>query len=47
MISRLCQRELRPPLLGIADGSPALIAAFEQVFDKSLRQRCAVHVARI
>lgn len=39
-------RGLRPPLLGITDGNPALISAFEQVFSESLRQRCAVHVAR-
>ena len=42
----LCDRGLRPPLLGITDGNEGLISAFEQVFPLSLRQRCAVHVAR-
>jgi putative transposase len=45
-LSDLRDRGLRPPLLGITDGNPALISAFEQVFSESLRQRCAVHVAR-
>jgi transposase-like protein len=39
-------RGLKPPLLGITDGAPGLVSAFEQVFPDSLRQRCAVHVAR-
>jgi putative transposase len=34
-------RGLKPALLGISDGAPGLIAAFEQVFPESLRQRCA------
>ncbi len=42
----LRDRGLKPPLLGITDGAPALVFAFEQVFSESLRQRCAVHVAR-
>jgi len=29
-----------------ADGTPGLISAIEQVFDRSLRQRCLVHRAR-
>jgi putative transposase len=28
------------------DGAPGLVAAFEQVFPESLRQRCAIHKAR-
>ena len=42
----LTTRGLRPPLLVITDGAPGLISAIEQVFDKSLRQRCLVHRAR-
>jgi putative transposase len=45
-MSDLRERGLRPPLLGVTDGSPALISAFEQVFPQALRQRCAIHVAR-
>lgn len=41
----LKRRGLRPPLLGISDGAPGLVSAFEQAFDKSLRQRCLVHRA--
>lgn len=33
-------------MLIITDGAPGLISAIEQVFDKSLRQRCLVHRAR-
>src|SRR5579884_672942 len=39
-------RGLRPPLLGITDGAPGLVAAFEQAFPESLRQKCGVHKAR-
>jgi transposase-like protein len=39
-------RGLKPPLLGITDGAPGLVAAFEQVFSESLRQKCCVHAAR-
>lgn len=39
-------RGLKPPLLGITDGAPGMLRAFEEVFDKSLRQRCLVHKAR-
>jgi putative transposase len=42
----LVGRGLRPPLLIITDGAPGLIGAIEQVFDRSLRQRCLVHRAR-
>ena len=42
----LRQHGLRPPLLGITDGAPGLVAAFEQLFPESLRQRCAIHKAR-
>ena len=42
----LRQRGLRPPLLGITDGAPGLVSAFEQVFPESLRQKCLVHTAR-
>jgi putative transposase len=42
----LVGRGLRPPLLVISDGAPGLIGAIEQVFDRSLRQRCLVHRAR-
>ncbi len=39
-------RGLKPPLLGITDGAPGLVSAFEQVFSESLRQKCAVHACR-
>jgi putative transposase len=42
----LVGRGLRPPLLVICDGAAGLIGAIEQVFDRSLRQRCLVHRAR-
>lgn len=45
-IADLKARGLRPPLLGISDGGPGLIAAFELHFGTSLRQRCLVHRAR-
>lgn len=41
----LVGRRLRAPLLIISDGAPGLIAALEQVFPASLRQRCLVHRA--
>jgi hypothetical protein len=41
----LVGRGLRPPLLVTCDGAPGLIGAIEQVFDRSLRQRCLVHRA--
>lgn len=39
-------RGLKQPLLGISDGAPGLIQAYEQAFDESLRQRCVIHRAR-
>jgi putative transposase len=42
----LVERGLRPPLLGISDGAPGLIAALETTFRQSLRQRCLIHRAR-
>jgi transposase-like protein len=44
--SNLRQRGLRPPLLGITDGAPGLVSAFEQVFPQSLRKKCTVHGCR-
>lgn len=41
----LTGRGLRPPVLVITDGAPGLIAAVEQVFPRSLRQRCLIHKA--
>ena len=42
----LVERGLRSPVLIISDGAPGLIGAAEQVFPRSLRQRCLVHRAR-
>lgn len=42
----LKERGLRPPLLGVSDGAPGLIAALETVFAQSLRQRCLIHRCR-
>lgn len=44
----LRDRGLRPPLLGISDGAPGLIDAFEAVYGVrgSLRQRCVIHRCR-
>ena len=42
----LTARGLRAPVLITTDGAPGLIAAVEQVFPQSLRQRCLVHKAR-
>jgi len=39
----LKKRGLNDPILGTTDGAPGLIQAFEQVFPKTLRQRCLVH----
>lgn len=45
-LADLKHRSLRGPLLGISDGAPGLIAAFEAEFSKSLRQRCLIHRCR-
>jgi transposase-like protein len=37
---------MREPVLVISDGAPGLIAAVEQVFPASLRQRCLAHKIR-
>jgi transposase-like protein len=42
----LVARGLTPPLLVVSDGAPGLIGAAEQVFARSLRQRCLIHRAR-
>lgn len=42
----LRKRGLKDPVLGTTDGAPGLIQAFEQVFPKTLRQRCLVHKKR-
>lgn len=42
----LVDRGLRSPLLVVSDGAPGLIDAIELVFQKALRQRCAVHRVR-
>lgn len=39
-------RGLRAPLLGISDGAPGLIAAFDKHFPASERQRCVIHRLR-
>ncbi len=42
----LTARRLANPVLVITDGAPGLIAAVEQVFPASLRQRCLAHKMR-
>ncbi|MDA8071607.1 MAG: IS256 family transposase [Actinomycetota bacterium] len=42
----LVRRGLSDPLLVVSDGAPGLIAAIEQVFPRSLRQRCVIHRLR-
>lgn len=39
----LKKRGLNDPVLGVTDGAPGMIKAFEEVFDKTLRQRCLFH----
>lgn len=39
----LKKRNLNDPVLGTTDGAPGLMLAFEEVFHKTLRQRCLVH----
>ncbi|MGW3341698.1 IS256 family transposase [Nonomuraea rubra] len=45
-LTDLTARGLHPSLLIVSDGAPGLISAAEQVFSRSLRQRCLVHRAR-
>lgn len=40
---RLKERGLNEPVLGVSDGAPGLIKAFEEAFPNTLRQRCLVH----
>jgi transposase-like protein len=42
----LKSRGLIDPILGVTDGAPGLIRAFEEVFPRSLRQRCLAHKIR-
>src|SRR4030095_15194145 len=45
-LSELYQRGLQSPLLIISDGAAGLISAAEQIYARSLRQRCLIHRAR-
>jgi putative transposase len=45
-LADLTGRGLASPLLIISDGAPGLIAAIEQAYPQSLRQRCLIHRAR-
>lgn len=45
-LRNMVKRGLRTPVLGTTDGAPGLIRAFEEVFPKSLRQRCLSHKTR-
>src|SRR5215213_5830426 len=45
-LADLKERGLGAPLLGISDGAPGLIGAFDRAFPASLRQLCLVHRAR-
>jgi transposase-like protein len=42
----LKSRGLADPLLVVTDGAPGLIRAVEEVFPRSLRQRCLAHRIR-
>jgi transposase-like protein len=42
----LKKRGLTEPVLGVSDGAPGLIQAFEEAFPHTLRQRCLVHKKR-
>jgi putative transposase len=46
MLRDMVKRGLRPPVTITSDGAPGLIGAIEQVWPKSLRQRCLVHRMR-
>lgn len=39
----LKKRGLKDPVLGVTDGAPGMTKAFNQVFHKTLRQRCLFH----
>jgi putative transposase len=45
-LSELYHRGLQSPLLIISDGAAGLISAAEQIYARSLRQRCLIHRAR-
>jgi len=45
-LRNMLQRGLRMPVLITTDGAPGLIRAVEEVFGKSLRQRCLAHKIR-
>jgi putative transposase len=45
-IRNMTRRGLSTPTLVATDGAPALIAAVEEVWPKSLRQRCVMHKTR-
>jgi transposase-like protein len=46
LLRNMVKRGLRVPLLITSDGAPGLIRAIEQIWLKSLRQRCLVHKVR-
>src|SRR5206468_2280739 len=46
LLRDLKTRGMNDPLLVISDGAPGLIRAIEEVFPKSLRQRCLAHRMR-
>lgn len=46
MVRDMVRRGLRVPTLITTDGAPGLIAAVEQVWPRSLRQRCLAHKKR-
>jgi transposase-like protein len=45
-IRGMIKRGLRTPTLVTTDGAPALVAAVEEIWPRSLRQRCLVHKKR-
>jgi putative transposase len=45
-LAGLKDRGLASPLLVVSDGASGLIAAIEQAYLQSLRQRCLIHRAR-
>jgi len=45
-LRNMVRRGLRTPVLVATDGAPGLISAVEQVWGKSLRQRCLAHKMR-